>query len=99
MHWSTDPVVVFVYLKAAKYFRVSFNAYILCIYSNASEFEVTEQFQTTGEPYNGDALTPVFFCSKEAINGDFVTAILLDEHNPHLVCVSQPLNVAHNACF
>jgi hypothetical protein len=49
--------------------------------------------------YNGDALTPVFSWKKEAFSHHDLVKILQREHETERLCISPPVNIAHNVTF
>lgn len=71
--------------------------------SSSDDFEGICTERTSGRTecvaYNGDVLTPVFEWQKQAYQFESLVKILLGEHAPERLCVSQPVNIAHNVSF
>ncbi len=59
----------------------------------------SKSVRAEGIPYNDDALTLVFEWRRKAYAFKHLVEILLGEHSQERLCVSQPLNVAHNVSF
>ncbi|XP_028410639.1 uncharacterized protein LOC114533331 [Dendronephthya gigantea] len=70
----------------------------------ASAFGSDDEFEMIdGLPestlYHDDALTPVFSWKKNAFSAECLVNILLNEHESSTLCVSTPINIAHNVTF
>ncbi len=53
----------------------------------------------SGEPYQGNALLPVFLWRKTAVPSSQIVEILLTKFEQTLLCVVPPVNIAHNVTF
>ena len=63
------------------------------------EKEEEETLKPVGVPYKQDVCTPVFSWTRKAYTCQGLVKLLLQEYEPEVVCISQPVNVAHNVCF
>lgn len=79
-------------------------AVVLLVWSNnfflfcRTESEVN-YLVPSGEPYLGNAMLPVFLWKKKALDARHIVEILLTEFEQTLLCMTPPVNIAHNVAF
>ena len=63
------------------------------------EREEEEPLKPVGIPYKEDVCTPVYSWSRKAYSCKGLVRLLLQDYEPEFLCISQPVNVAHNVSF
>lgn len=67
--------------------------------SGSSLDEEETSIRPVGEPYNNDAMTPVFSWQATPFTWQKIVQILSSKYEDERLCVATPLNVQHNVSF